>query len=463
MKLTETLAREYESLFASARITNPGAVKWAVNRVQRNWARYEAVAEQTGVPACIIAVLHCLEASFSFGGHLHNGDPLNARTVQVPAGRPRAGTPPFTWEESAVDALQHDGATTVKEWNIATTLHFLEGFNGWGYRTGAGRATTPPMRSPYLWSMTQHYTRGKYVADGKFDPNAVSAQVGACALLLAMKERGLPVFKDEDEQEEPKPSEPTSTGRPYAPCPVPMHISGSYRLGDMGDGVYFIQCALIGLGYLAKPKDGELVGDVFNEHVEWAVKRFQKDHMDRGADDGIVGPITRANIERALTRAREPNPPVDSSVATLKASGGWHDIPWQGLWRLTLVVGGEPFSVASGARGAQVFRRPQDPRSVPGNLEPIPQGRYRIGSIEFANGKDNYEGSFGAGLGPVWVGLDAEFSDDRGSFGFHLDSNVGSSPGSAGCVVFRSLTDIKRFVAALRKHDCKVLNVDWKL
>jgi peptidoglycan hydrolase-like protein with peptidoglycan-binding domain len=37
--------------------------------------------------------------------------------------------------------------------------------------------------SPYLWSFSNHYTRGKYVADGRFSPTAVSQQVGAAVLL----------------------------------------------------------------------------------------------------------------------------------------------------------------------------------------------------------------------------------------------------------------------------------------
>jgi N-acetyl-anhydromuramyl-L-alanine amidase AmpD len=158
-----------------------------------------------------------------------------------------------------------------------------------------------------------------------------------------------------------------------------------------------------------------------------------------------------------------PAPKEPENVATLTTNKAWHPGTWGGLYILVLTIGSEVFYVASGARGAQNFRRPTDPRSVPGNLEPIPQGRYRIGPIEFAGGKDNYEGSFGAGLGPVWVGLDADFSDDRGSFGIHGDGNIGSAPGSAGCVVLRDITDLKRFVAALRKHDPKVLHVDWAL
>jgi hypothetical protein len=59
-----------------------------------------------------------------------------------------------------------------------------------GYRTGAGQATTPPRRSPYLWSMTNHYIRGKYVSDGRFDPVAVSAQAGVASILKILKSKG---------------------------------------------------------------------------------------------------------------------------------------------------------------------------------------------------------------------------------------------------------------------------------
>ena len=45
--------------------------------------------------------------------------------------------------------------------------------------------------SPYLWSGTNVYTRGKFVRDGVYDPNAVSAQIGAVALLKRMAALGI--------------------------------------------------------------------------------------------------------------------------------------------------------------------------------------------------------------------------------------------------------------------------------
>lgn len=72
--------------------------------IQANKDRYVAVSKLTGIPWSFIAVIHNMEASLNFKSHLHNGDPLTARTVQVPAGYPKKGNPPFKWEDSAADA-----------------------------------------------------------------------------------------------------------------------------------------------------------------------------------------------------------------------------------------------------------------------------------------------------------------------------------------------------------------------
>ena len=45
-----------------------------------------------------------------FDQHLHNGDPLSGRTTHVPPGRPRPASPPFTWEQSAHDAIIRSGS-----------------------------------------------------------------------------------------------------------------------------------------------------------------------------------------------------------------------------------------------------------------------------------------------------------------------------------------------------------------
>jgi len=141
-----------------------------------NRSRYDKVSAVTKVPWYVIAVIHELESGADFNTHQHNGDPLSARTRQVPKGRPVAGNPPFTWEESAIDALGYDGAAGVKDWNIVATLKFLEQYNGLGYRNKG-------IYSPYLWSCTNHYSKGKYIADGVWNAEAVSDQIGCAALM----------------------------------------------------------------------------------------------------------------------------------------------------------------------------------------------------------------------------------------------------------------------------------------
>jgi lysozyme family protein len=176
MKFTKQLADEYQRLYDTAAVTRLKATgQKIVNIVLANKARYEKVAAATGVPWQAIAIIHAMECSCNFKLHLHNGDPLTARTTRVPKGRPKTGTPPFTWEESAIDALA-DRAT--KDLTIPRLLYMLESYNGWGYRNKG-------INSPYLWSGTQHYTKGKYVRDGAggFDPNFVSKQPGAVLLL----------------------------------------------------------------------------------------------------------------------------------------------------------------------------------------------------------------------------------------------------------------------------------------
>ena len=185
--LTAQLKKEYEDLFAACAIRpeKQAAADLLVNKIAANQARYQTVAAATTVPWYVVGVIHNMEGSLNFKTHLHNGDPLTARTVHVPKGHP-LGTPPFTWEASATDALQFDNLTTVKKWTLALTLFRLEGFNGFGYRT-----KHPEVLTPYLWSFSNHYTKGKFVEDGKFDALALSKQCGAAVLLKVLSARGL--------------------------------------------------------------------------------------------------------------------------------------------------------------------------------------------------------------------------------------------------------------------------------
>lgn len=146
-------------------------------------AIYKHVEGATRVPWFVVAAIHCRESSLSFKRHLHNGDPLTARTVHIPIGRPNAepidGELPYAWYESAIDCLQHRDWKPVR-WDTPSTLDFLERYNGLGYRHRG-------LPSPYLWAFTDQYTKGLFTSDGAFDAEAVSATPG-CAAIFKMLE-----------------------------------------------------------------------------------------------------------------------------------------------------------------------------------------------------------------------------------------------------------------------------------
>jgi lysozyme family protein len=187
-QLDRALREEYEQLFARCEVRpdRVQTVDWVVNRLVAAKGRYAELELVIGAPWYVPGVIHSLESGQRFDRHLHNGDPLTARTTHVPAGRPGRGSPPFTWEASAQDALELKGLQRWHDWSVAGVMFKLEEYNGWGYRQ-----FHPDVLSPYLWSFSQHYTKGKYVADGRFDPNAVSQQSGAAVLLRRMVDRDL--------------------------------------------------------------------------------------------------------------------------------------------------------------------------------------------------------------------------------------------------------------------------------
>jgi len=181
----EDLKAGYEQLFATAQVRPEyrGTVAWYLKMLRRGKARYEEVTAATGAPWWFVGIVHAMEASFSFNGHLHNGDPLVRRTVQVPRNRPPVWNPPSDWKSSAVDALQYQGHAGQSDWSIARSLYRFEGYNGYGYYAKG-------INSPYLWSFSNHYSKGKFVADHRYDPNAVSKQCGTAVMLRALIDAG---------------------------------------------------------------------------------------------------------------------------------------------------------------------------------------------------------------------------------------------------------------------------------
>lgn len=230
-------------------------------------ARYQAVEARTGVPWVFIAVTHERESSQNWAKSLAQGDPWNRVSTHVPAGR----GPFSSWEDAAYDALVNCGpyAARNKDWSIGGLLTKLEEYNGLGYyRRG--------IPSPYIWSGTDQYRAGKYVADGVFDPNTVDRQLGCAGLILAMMQLD-PSIKFED-----------------VPAPTP---AGAVRDAE------WLQNSLNRLG-----ADPQLeVDGVAGPATRNAVRAFQL--SQNIAADGIAGPITIAAIEAALAKG-QPVPTI---------------------------------------------------------------------------------------------------------------------------------------------------------
>ena len=183
----EPLREGYLTLYdgCTLRPERAALTNWYIETLLKpaNRGQYEEVGKRLQIPWYFVGIIHSLEASFNFKGHLHNGDPLRARTWQVPAGRPLVWNPPTDWVSSATDALAMKHYDNQPDWSIGQMLFRFEKYNGFGYRSHG-------IASPYLWSYSNQYTKGKYVRDGKWDANAVSLQCGAALLVKELVARG---------------------------------------------------------------------------------------------------------------------------------------------------------------------------------------------------------------------------------------------------------------------------------
>ena len=171
-----------------AELKAANADRWASAKLTRNFVTvskaliaakqvYLDVQRVTKVPWWFVAVIHERESSQNWMASLAQGDPWNQVSTHEPVGRG-----PFqSWQAAAIDALVycHPYAGKNRDWSTGGTLTLLEEYNGLGY---AGKG----LPSPYLWSGTDQYIKGKYIKDHVYDPNVIDVQMGCAGLLLTM-------------------------------------------------------------------------------------------------------------------------------------------------------------------------------------------------------------------------------------------------------------------------------------
>jgi lysozyme family protein len=176
-----TLSPQYAQLIRSYKIRPSAAVeaKIIANRITRNIDRYRSIEKSTGIPYWFIGGLHIMESGGNFTTHLANGDSIDRPTTNEPKGIPSG-----TWEECAIAAIAQKRKFTWSgvDWaDPNQCLWAAEIWNGWGYRL-----YHPEYLSPYLWAGTDKYIAGKYISDGRWDPNAVSRQIGLVVIWSAL-------------------------------------------------------------------------------------------------------------------------------------------------------------------------------------------------------------------------------------------------------------------------------------
>ncbi len=223
-------------------------------------------------------------------------------------------------QEGATSSLITDPCHLIPEpgWTWARACYEGELFNGFGPRAHS-RATS------YLWSWTNIYTGGKYVADGKWDTDTRDQQCGMVPMMAALLRLDSTLALADAP---PWSVAPGSAGVPPAatgpldgsgaavPAPAsPVPPSDLPAVFDPNVTAW-LQAALNRLGASRSldategfSKDPPLVVDgCYGRHTRRAVTAFQAAHGL--VPDGLAGPLTIAEIRKQETGVRTaPGPP----------------------------------------------------------------------------------------------------------------------------------------------------------
>jgi lysozyme family protein len=177
------LASEYSALLATMRVdparerelTLRAAAVLALGQAHSDeWAEVRA---RTGVPQLWGLASFERESGSDYLRSPAQGD----RWDRVSVNEPRGLGPYRCWGDAcvaayAIDKLDDVGGTN---WTWPRACYEGELYNGFGPRAH-GRHTG------YLWAWTNIYTGGKYVADGKWDPDHVDEQCGMVPMMAAL-------------------------------------------------------------------------------------------------------------------------------------------------------------------------------------------------------------------------------------------------------------------------------------
>ena len=179
-----TSLKYYQNLYDNIELLDDfkSRIKKAALRVIGGIERYIKIEKITGIPWLFVGTIHEMECNCNFNKQILNGEDWDKKTTLVPKNL----GPWNSWEESALDKNSL-GRISIYEWNIGRLGKEAEKWNGLGY-------VYKNKNSPYLWSGSNHgIGSGKYVADGKYDENAVSDQIGVMVIVKYIEKMGFKV------------------------------------------------------------------------------------------------------------------------------------------------------------------------------------------------------------------------------------------------------------------------------
>src|SRR5262252_4007774 len=286
----EVLALEYGTLLAAMHV-DPGrehelAARAVVVRElgERHRDEWAEVAAKTGVPRLWGLASFERESSSDYSRSPAQGDRWDRVSVNVPRGL----GPYQDWGDACIAAYGIDQLDKVGAPNWSWTRSCYEGelYNGFGPRSH-GR------RTGYLWSWTNIYTGGKYIADGEWDPGTQDKQCGMVPMMAALLRVDASLRLTDALPAAFPPS--TSGGGQELQVPSPASAPVGVGGGPSGRNVTeWLQAALNRLG--ADPRLA--VDGCYGRHTRRAVMTFQATHGL--APDGLAGPLTVSALRNLI-------------------------------------------------------------------------------------------------------------------------------------------------------------------
>lgn len=269
------LAADYARLDARAVIvpSREHEVAEVAERLLRDKQVYAEVSEKSRVPTAWLMAISEREMSGNLHCYLGNGQPLNRRTTIVP--RNRGPFPDFV--AGALDAMHLEGLDKVADqpggWSMERYCYESELWNGFGYRARG-------IPSPYVYGGTTVQRRGKFVADGAFDPSVMDPQLGTLAIAAGL------IKLDPSLAFAPVAEKEPSSDEPVAVAPPPAGLAGNVR---------WLQLSLNRIHAAGTPI---AIDGSYGRITRRAVMAFQR---SQGlAADGLAGPKTLARVQYAL-------------------------------------------------------------------------------------------------------------------------------------------------------------------